>query len=117
MPTFPSLKSGASAQHPLGRTLARRTKVIEFLDGREQRFPLAGQTVRKWFIDLTALTDEEVETLLRFFLEMQGPAGKFTFVDPLSGTEYHNCRFEHESLEIHAIEAGHSSIMLVIREN
>lgn len=117
MPTFPILRSGAIVQHPLGRTLGRRTKVIEFLDGHEQRFRLAGQTVRKWFIDLTALTDEEVGTLWRFFLEMQGPAGKFTFVDPLTGTEYRNCRFDHEFLDIHAIEAGQSSITLIIREN
>jgi hypothetical protein len=116
MPTFPFLKSGALAQHPVARSVARRTKVIEFIDGQEQRFRLTGRDRHRWVIDLAALTDEETETLRQFFSEVEGPAGTFTFVDPLSGTEYSNCRFGHESLEINTSQPGQSRVTIIIRE-
>src|SRR3954453_9600148 len=98
MLSFPSLRSGATAQYPLGLTEDAAVQVIRFLDGTDQRFQSRGKLLRRWKIDLTALTEDEIGAVEAFFNALGGAYMKFSFSDPVSGDLIPNCILYTEEL-------------------
>ncbi len=98
MTTFPSLSSGAVTQYPTPQTSGQAAQVIRFVDGSDQRYLMQGRTFRQWQIQLSLLTDGELQQLEAFFLTQQGDYAAFIFPDPISGTNVPNCRFGNPSL-------------------
>jgi hypothetical protein len=89
MATFPTLKTGAPAQYPLGRGVRYSTQAVRFMDGSRQRFSLYGTGLRKWTLKLAQLDEEELGAVIAF-VELQGSA-PFAFTDPTTGTVASTC--------------------------
>ena len=115
MNEFPKLRTGAVLQYPAERTSRFGTFVTRFLDGTEQRFAESREPVRFWAIRLNLLTDDEVLRLQNFFLEQQGSASGFHFVDPWSGNEYENCFCADPTFLWQWLEEDRSQAQLLIR--
>ncbi len=93
MNTFPSLRSGAVTQYPLGIVTGQSSQVIRFIDGTDQRFRVQGRMLRRWQIHLDLLRDNEIQALEAFFNSQLGAYSTFVFPDPYTGTEVPNCIF------------------------
>jgi phage-related protein len=115
MAEFPRLKTGAVAQYGMGRELRGAVRVLEFLDGGEQRYVLQRQR-RRWTIVLDQLDEgeaAEVEEFVRRHLETLEPFG---FTDPWSGVTYGGCVVEEPEHAMEAWAAGECRIRLTVVE-
>src|SRR5690349_2720490 len=92
MAAFPTLKTGAVAQYPAERQLWFSTQVVEFVDGREQRFRDYAQPLRRWVIRLALLDASELQAVLEFARDTT--ISSFSFKDPWDGTLYPDCALE-----------------------
>ena len=117
MSAFPLLGTGAVTQYPTERVTAFSTAIVTFLDGSEQRFRERYGPARKWVVRLDLLSDEEMSRLEEFFLDRQGQAGSFEFVDPWTASVYADCSFDQAAAERAARGFSRLSTVLVIREN
>jgi hypothetical protein len=114
---FPVLKTGAVAQYPADREIRRACVVHEFVDGSEQRFVESGAAARRWVIRLQQLEEEELFAVERFFAEQGGAAGSFRFTDPWTQTEYPDCSFEQDEVELAFAAVGDGRTEVTVREN
>lgn len=117
MAEFPTLKSGAVAQYPLARTLNSPTRVLRFIDGREQRFRRRGRAQRQWTIQLDFLAEDELQAVAEFFAAQRGQDGNFRFVDPSDGQAYPNCSFVHDEIDLEQVTEGYAKTTVVVKEN
>jgi hypothetical protein len=117
MAEFPKLKTGAVAQYPAGRAVQIPCQVMRFVDGSEQRFPLAGGVRRAWEIRLDRLDEAELFELEQFFLAQQGELDDFEFADPWDGIVYPSCRLSEPEFAAGFAAAGRSRTVLSIQEN
>jgi hypothetical protein len=117
MAAFPALKTGAVAQYPSERALQFSTVVHAFVDGSEQRWGEYGSGLRRWLIRLELLDEAELFGLERFFIEQGGAAGSFSFTDPWDGTEYLDCSFEGDEIDLVFEGQGNGKSTLIVKEN
>ena len=117
MASFPTLKTGAVAQYPFGRTKQFATNVCRFLDGTEQRFVWFGTQLRKWTIQLQLLDESELAAIESFFAGQNGRAGSFVFTDPWDGAVYPNCSFDSDTLSVEFGDTLRGRATLSVREN
>jgi len=73
------------------------TDVFEKEDGTEQRNSLLPRGLHLFELKLFARTDDERQELLNFYNIHQGLLGDFTFVDPVTTSNF-NVRFEESLL-------------------
>jgi hypothetical protein len=116
MATFPKLKTLAVAQYPAERQLEFKTQVLEFMDGREQRYSDYSVPLRRWVIRLELLDDTETASLAAFF-EQVTPDASFAFTDPWDGTTYPNCSIEDEEFVMESLGPASNRTELTIRED
>jgi len=83
MAYFPQLGSGAAGQFPVSRTVKKRTIRTESAEGRECKTVDAGWQEVEWVMTLGGLAEQERTALERFFEEVEGRLGSFTFLDPM----------------------------------
>jgi phage-related protein len=115
MLTFPRLKTGVSMQYPVGSVCDRPVRVLTFLDGKEQRFPIR-RGRKRWVIHLEQLDESEaakVEAFVRAHLLTFEP---FQFSDPVSGSVYGRCRLEGIRHEVSGDAVKSLRTTLVIAE-
>ncbi|HMF74216.1 MAG TPA: DUF2460 domain-containing protein [Bryobacteraceae bacterium] len=93
MADFPLLSSGAVMQYPASLVVGRPAHVIQFIDGKDQRFAARGIRLRSWQIKLNLLNEAEIAALEAFFEAQAGEYGSFTFPDPISQTSVPHCVF------------------------
>jgi hypothetical protein len=117
MSTFPKLKTSAVMQYPAEKKLVCSTRVLQLLDGSEQRFREYERPIRRWIIRLNLLESQEWSELESFFLSMQGRAGSFTFTDPWDGTTYANCSLEEDRVRIDLLGEERAQLSLIVRED
>jgi len=117
MAGFPKLKTEAVSQYPASKGLRFATEVVEFVDGREQRYRDFGAALRRWTIRLELLDEGELARLEEFFLENQGRFGNFAFTDPWDGTEYPDCSIAQDAFESVLTGEMRGRTGLVIQEN
>jgi len=98
MASFPLLSSGAVSQYPTDTYSGQAIGVIRFLDGTDQRYLRTGRRLRRWRIDLTLLSAEEIYALETFYIAQKGMFSPFTFTDPESNAQVPNCRFANTEL-------------------
>ena len=115
MANFPELSTGAVAQYPLGINTGLPSQLIRFLDGSDQRYRLRGRSLRQWRIQLTLLTENEMQGLELFFADQLGGYSVFTFPDPYSGTLVPNCRFGEDAFQSDyvGVDDGSNTIWVV----
>ncbi len=58
-----------------------------------------------------------MQRVQEFYNAKQGRYGSFSFVDPWDGTEYANCSFSSDALELEYREEAKGTLSLVIRNN
>jgi hypothetical protein len=104
-------------QYPAQRGLQFSTTAVQFVDGSEQRFCNYQSMLHSWVIQLGLLDQIELQTLQEFFRGISGPAGDFTFTDPLDGTNYPSCSLAGDSMA--AVLAGewNGETSLTVLEN
>ena len=117
MSEFPRLQTGAVAQYPARRVTRYQTQVMRFVDGSEQRFREFGGPLRRWVIELTTLSDEEMEAMEAFFIAEQGGHGTFTFVDPWDDAEYTGCSLDNPDAFFNFTGLHDGRTRLVVRQN
>jgi Conserved hypothetical protein 2217 (DUF2460) len=117
MASFPLLGTGTVAQYPSQREIAFQTTVARFVDGTEQRFRSAKGPARRWIIQLSQISAEEMAALEDFFESAQGRFGSFTFVDPWDSVEYADCSLDGDQIDANATTAWRWATRLVIRNN
>ncbi len=115
MASFPLLSSGAISQYPTEIYRGQSIGVIRFLDGSDQRYVQTARRLRRWRIDLTLLSNEEICALETFFGEQKGMFSPFTFKDPASNTQVQNCRLANTALttEYLGLNANSTSFWIV----
>ncbi len=99
MSTFPVLKSGAVLQYPAARSMRYSTGTLRFLDGSEQRYSYQRGSLRRWFVRLDLLDEDETARVTAFFESQQGRLGAFRFTDPWTGIAYDNCSLASDEFE------------------
>lgn len=70
--------------------------------------------LQKVAIEYPLLTDAGALDLETFFTSVQGKAYTFDFVDPISGTTYHNFRFDMDTLSMNYITKNQNSTKIVL---
>ena len=98
MANFPTLKTGAVAQYPLGAAQRFSTESVRFLDGSTQSFALYGAALRRWVVRLDLLDETELGKLIAF-AEQLG-SGTFAFTDPVTGIGASKCVFSGDQLTV-----------------
>ncbi len=116
MVSFPKLKTGAVAQYPVARELRFSTQVLEFVDGREQRYRDFASTLRRWVIRLDLLDAGEMAAVTQFF-DDAGVVSTFAFTDPQDGKTYANCSVDSPEIETEFLDEWRGRTQLRIREN
>lgn len=110
MSSFPLLKSGAVAQHPLTYSLRNQTQRVEFLDGTSQRYALQRE-LRRWTVSLSGLDEQELDAVVQFVDENEG--GVFAFGDPVSGEAFSRCVLRSGAELLLASELNGSAVLVI----
>jgi hypothetical protein len=108
MATFPTLKTGAVAQYPLGWSARYSTQAVQFLDGSQQKFRLYPAGLRRWTVQLSNLDETELDTVITFVEQLGGAL--FSFPDPVTGVTAATCRIAGEQFS--AGMAGDAALMI-----
>ena len=117
MASFPVLASGAVAQYPAERAEGFSTNSFLFVDGQEQHSAEYAAPLKRWFIRLDKLSEDEMFRLEEFFLGQGGASGSFSFTDPWDGVAYPNCSFDSDEIELVFEAPGRGVMAMVIKEN
>jgi hypothetical protein len=115
MAAFPTLKTGAVAQYPAERQMRFSTQIVEFVDGREQRFRDFARPLRRWVIRLALLDASELQSVIDFVAN--AGSSSFSFKDPWAGTLYANCTLEGAESAATLVDEWNAQTQLTIREN
>jgi phage-related protein len=112
---FPRLKTAAVQQYGSSVSSRFETRVLRFVDGKEQRFPVQKGAGKSWVLRYSQLTEGELAALDDFFQAMQGPAQEFVFEDPRTGIRHERCRLSGEklALQLDAEHGGNAEIEIV----
>ena len=116
MVTFPALNTGAVAQYPAERHVRFSTRVLQFVDGQEQRFREFNRGLRRWVVRLDLLDDSELAAV-RDFVETSGIVETFVFTDPWDGSTHRNCVIENREFAGELAGEGRNRTEIVIRED
>jgi hypothetical protein len=117
MSTFPRLKTGAVLQYPAERSLNNRVRVLPFVDGGEQRYPLSDKPRRRWVINLELLDDQEASRVDRFVKTQAALGEVFEFEDPWDGTLHKNCRVGGAGMELQCYGPNRNRLRIQIEED
>jgi len=117
MADFPLLKSGAVTQYPSAARRTFSTRVLEFVDGHEQRFRRYGAPLRRWSIELNLLTEAELKEVENFFRAQAGRQQEFSFLDPFTNDTVEHCSFESDAVELTLTGFDQGRTAIIIREN
>lgn len=104
-------------QYPATSGLRFQNRVIQFVDGVEQRYRGFHAPLRQWVIRLDQLDEGELAALDHFFRTEQGQGGSFVFTDPQDSVIYPDCSLDDDSFAIELAGEARGSTRLVIREN
>lgn len=100
MASFPALRTGAVAQYPMSTSARFETRVLRFMDGREQRIRLRGNPERRWLVRLALLDDGELTSVCEFVATVQGSSQEFEFTDPATLLVYPRCRLAADEVTL-----------------
>lgn len=100
MAHFPNLSTGSTTQYPFRSRMTFRTNVQRFVDGTDQRYRELRAPILRWVIELSKLTTGEAAAVEEFFRSQKGRGDTFSFTDPQDGTEYSDCVFDSDTLDM-----------------
>lgn len=111
----PTLKTGLTVQHPFRRQIHFSTRVLQFVDGTEQRIAQQGQPNREWQIALSKLDEAELSQYSDLFEASLGGTRDIQLLDPIDGQEY-VCLFAEPELDVRADALGSGSVEISLLE-
>jgi hypothetical protein len=129
MAVFPTLGSGRAfvysdivnnplAQYPVTRNTSYLTRVIQFANGKEQRWTVRGR-LASFVLEYRNVNDYDTGILLKFFHDMRGPyvdsAMVNTFSLTVGGVTYDYCCFDQDSVEVATSQSGVNSFSFTLR--
>lgn len=117
MTSFPKLSTGAVAQYPSDLQVETSVRILQYIDGSEQRFPERASAARQWTLRMDHITEEEMSAIEEFFVAQQGRFGQFSFTDPWTGIEYADCSFTEDSLRSQLFGEEWAGTTIIIRTN
>lgn len=117
MSTYPTLKTGATAQYPATKTITYSSFVIRFLDGSDQRYRNYSSPLNKWLLPYAQLDDTEAAAMEQFFIQEQGQAGSFSFTDPWTQAQYGNCSLDQSSVGTQFKQEAQGATVMLVAEN
>lgn len=106
---FPTLKTGISVQHPFRKAIRFSTRVLEFMDGGEQRIEQWSAPSREWYVSLAKLDESEVSQHGQLFEASLAGIRDFDFADPIDGQEY-TCQLGKSTTDVKTDSLGSSSL-------
>ena len=112
---FPTLKTGLSVQHPFRKRTQFSTRVLEFMDGGEQRIAQWRTPSREWQISLSKLDEAEVGRHAEFFEASLGGSRDIRFTDPIDGQDY-TCGLAEPTCSVKTDALGSGSLEVVLVE-
>lgn len=112
---FPKLKTGVSAQYGLWSEVRAKTRVMEFIDGSEQRYRVT-KPRRRWVVRLEQLDEGEAARVEEFARRHFETLESFRFTDPVSGSVHDGCVLEGTSREVEARSRENCGLKLVVAE-
>jgi len=112
--TFPSISIGSVCLYPVARTISVPTRVLQFCDGKEQRFR-TGPILNGWSLTFSDIVWADVLTLRTFHATCKG-GFDHTWTFPFSGVSYTNCAFEHDDFTAVENSQGRYSVTLKFRQ-
>lgn len=116
MASIPSLQSGSTVQYPLTTTRTYSTKVIQFIDGTEQRFAQTSKGRTRWTVSLRDLTASEVEDWGLFAAQSTVANQEFVFQDPVTGETHTKCRLSADPISIEHLDEQRAQLSLTVIE-
>ncbi len=119
--TFPVFDVGVSAQRPHQQIRRFLTAVVDQPTGIRYSWAWYGEgltdfpdgALEAWQLTLL-LSDVNLVTLETFFESVEGRMWPFTFIDPDSETEYENCRFGTDTLQIQHNGVNNNQVVVPI---
>lgn len=112
MAQLPTLKTGARVQYPVWRETRYPTRVLQFLDCREQRFPLGRGGLMRWDLEFRQLDEGEAHRLAGVLAQ---DGGNLDFVDPISGMLREGC-FAGGDVALMVPEEGQVNLRVRVEE-
>jgi hypothetical protein len=120
---FPVFDIGLSAQRPYQQISRFLTAVVDQPAGIRYSWAWYGEdltgfpdgALMGWNLTLL-LSDVNLVTMERFFEGMEGRMWTFQFTDPDNGTEYPNCRFGSDKLDIQQAGVNNNQVNVQITE-
>jgi hypothetical protein len=117
MSTFPRLKSGAVLQYPTERRLKHPVRILPFVDGGEQRYPLFNKPRRRWVVSMDLLDDQEAGRVDEFVRSQAALGEVFQFEDPWDGTLHEKCRLKGAGVDLQCTGPDRSRVRIEIEED
>jgi hypothetical protein len=117
MATFPTLKTGAVMQYPAKASIRYSNRLIQFVDGVEQRYRDYPAPLHQWLIRLDLLDEAEMKAFELFFVEQEGQFGSFAFVDPKDQVQYPDCSLMIDDFDFTLDGERRGKTSMVVKEN
>lgn len=113
---FPVIRGGVRVQLPFTTALHWSTERNDLPSGRRISRYVWPAPLRSWRLDYPAIDDDEVKTLVDFYLDQGGPVYEFDFYDPNTFVTHQNSRFSDMPLTITRLRQGVNRVTLGIEE-
>lgn len=107
-PAFPTLSSGAIAQHPSSIAKVFSNAIEDTPDGQRISWNRVATSLPTWVLGFPIITDTERNTLMDFFIQLRGRWGQMSLL--WDGTNYQKCRFADDDMRIRYNAPNQNSI-------
>jgi hypothetical protein len=114
MASFPTLSTGSTVLYPLTQSISRPAAVLQFEDGKEQRWK-AHVPTSKFTLQLSEITWADVQAVLTLFSSMKGRYDA-TWDITIAGTTYSHLMFVDDELTWEERAEGQFTMTIPIRQ-
>lgn len=117
---FPVFSNGLIQQYPIQRAIRRLGSQSNLPCGATYGYPLSTAAfqmgvIHDWSWPML-LTSADAQLLQSFFVWQRGAYGEFSFVDPLTGTTFQNCRFNSDSLQLQSVGINQVQVTVLLTQ-
>lgn len=114
--TYPTINGGVLVQIPFGTAPSFKTLKNDLDSGLRISYYAWTAPLTKWQLSYPAITNAEVQTLVKFYLANGGPVNPFSFSDPNTSVVHPLCYFGADGIQLTRISTNLNSVALSIEE-
>lgn len=115
-PSYPAINGGVLVQIPFGTAPSFKTFRNDLDSGKRISWAAWPVPLNKWALSYPAITDEEVQELVIFYLTQGGAVNQFSFTDPNTLAVHDSCYFGAQGIELTRISPNLNSLRCSIEE-